>query len=93
MSFVWLQASCLQEEETTSRVENLQNLEKSHKQELQRLKNENDNFQNKYVHNLFWFYAYRDIGKQMHSDGGIQCPLQNVSEVYSLYRGPLLLWL
>jgi hypothetical protein len=37
----------LQEEETTLRVEQLQNLEKMHKHELQRLKNENENLQNK----------------------------------------------
>ena len=47
MSYDVMQASCLQEEETTSRVDHLQNLEKAHKHELQRLKNENENLQNK----------------------------------------------
>ena len=46
---IGLQASCLQEEETTSRVDHLQNLEKTHKHELQRLRNENENLQNRYV--------------------------------------------
>ncbi len=44
---VCVQASCLQEEETSSRVDQLVGLEKVHKQELQRLKNENENLQNK----------------------------------------------
>lgn len=49
MKYPLLQASCLQEEETSSRVDQLQNLEKGHKHELQRLKNENETLQSKLV--------------------------------------------
>ena len=50
-SFVFvfaLQASCLQEEETSLRVDQLMALEKSHKAELQRLRAESENLQHKY---------------------------------------------
>ena len=47
--FLPRQASCLQEEETASRVEHLASLEKSHKHELLRLRTESDSLTNKSV--------------------------------------------
>lgn len=42
-----IQASCLQEEESSSRVDQLVSLERSRKNDLHRLRTESDNLQNK----------------------------------------------